>query len=456
MPRPASALTPLWLGRMEMELRRLAGPLLKGAGRGLLSITFEVPMAPLPPPAEEPHWFYWRHPLTAHTLLGVGEALRLEASGEERLARLNHRLSLLRERWTRIDQGCAAPLARAFLGFAFDPQDSLQGPWRGFPNLAWVVPRLLLEWRDEGCTLTFSHAHREGLSREAVVSRWLADLHRLMNPAPAAEHRPRRVQVEQSPPADQWLAAVQAAVKAMTDGEALQKVVLSRRLELVFDGPPRADRLLERLADDFSEAFLLGARFGGPTLVAATPERLVGVRGEGVRSDAIAGTRPRGDDLADPAMRLHEHRPVVDAIASALAPWCRHLEVAPAPATLKLGELAHLRTTVQGRLKQGVGLFDLLPSLHPTPAVGGVPRHLACHWIRTHEEASRGWYTGAFGWVGADHHQADLAVVLRCGLLDGPRAILFAGAGITAVSHPHIELEETRLKFRALGDRLPQ
>lgn len=448
--------TPLWLGRLSLELRRLALPLLSAGHRGLLSITFDVPLGTLPLPiAAASHWFSWHRQASAHRLLGLGCALALEEKGSERFLRLQQCVNSLQERWTHINQGRASPRARAFLGFAFDHESRMSGSWHSFPNAVWVVPDLLLEWRSDQCSITFSH-YREGERRPGeVVNRWLQQLYRLLEEEtqPRPQFPPPRRSLRELPTPASWMMGVEKAVSAIRQGPGLQKVVLSRTLQLDFDAAPDAQALMHRLTADYPSCVLLGARFGDASLLAATPERLLALDGDRVYSDAIAGTVAGDASQAHRGMREQEHRPVVEAIRRALSPWCESIEADDRPGSLRLHQLSHLTTPVRARLRRSGDLFDLLHALHPTPAVGGVPGREALAWIRANEEHDRGWYTGAFGWVGKQD-QGELAVVLRCGLLQQRRMTLFAGAGITAVSTPSAELEETTLKFRALLDRM--
>ena len=69
------------------------------------------------------------------------------------------------------------------------------------------------------------------------------------------------------------------------------------------------------------------------------------------------------------------------------------------------------------------------------------------------ECAPRSLYTGGIGWVdGAG--DGEFAIALRCGLIEGTEARIFAGAGIVADSDPEAELLETRLKLRPLLELL--
>jgi menaquinone-specific isochorismate synthase len=81
--------------------------------------------------------------------------------------------------------------------------------------------------------------------------------------------------------------------------------------------------------------------------------------------------------------------------------------------------------------------------------VGGTPRAAALAMIAELETIDRGRYAGPVGWVDAAG-DGELAIALRCAQLSGTRARLFAGAGIVADSLPESELEETRLKLRAM------
>ena len=87
------------------------------------------------------------------------------------------------------------------------------------------------------------------------------------------------------------------------------------------------------------------------------------------------------------------------------------------------------------------------------PAVGGEPRDLALERIAEHEGIERGWYAGPIGWLGADG-DGEFMVALRCGLVAGRDATLFAGCGIVADSVPSREWEESRMKLRPVVSAL--
>ena len=302
--------------------------------------------------------------------------------------------------------------------------------------------------------LTFSHFRQRGDRPDRIIAGWLSRLHGLLQEeASQVDSAAGRLHTKRErPQGDSWKQRVARAVEAIEEGR-LSKVVLARELRLSFGRVVDHQRLLSRLSEDYPGCTVFAVRFGDATLVGATPERLLSVRQGEVISDALAGTLQAEGGRCVEAMVRHEHMPVVDAILAALKPHCSELEAGVRPASMRLQQLSHFHTRVRGKLKSEGVLFEIVEALHPTPAVGGLPRKAALEWIRKQEGVQRGWYTGACGWLGGAG-EAELSVVLRCGLIKGKQVRLFAGAGITQVSDPAMELAETTLKLAALLDRL--
>jgi len=149
-----------------------------------------------------------------------------------------------------------------------------------------------------------------------------------------------------------------------------------------------------------------------------------------------------------------EHAIVVEAIASALRPRCATLTWDPEPVLLETANVWHLSTRFRGRLAEPApSALELPLALHPTPAIAGAPTDAALAAIAQLEAFPRGAYAGPVGWVDADGNGV-WAIALRCALLSGDRATLYAGAGIVGASEPDDEVDETDRKFRAFLDAL--
>ncbi|SKA39461.1 isochorismate synthase [Marinactinospora thermotolerans DSM 45154] len=263
--------------------------------------------------------------------------------------------------------------------------------------------------------------------------------------------------------------AVRRALDLLTapDGPdtAPRKIVLARSLRLTGDRPVDVARVLANLARRDPDAHVfavdLPPRGGGRrTLVGASPELLVAKRGTHVTSNPLAGSAPRSADptkdqragvalLASEKDR-YEHAVVVEAVAAALEPYCRTLDVPAEPSLVRTATMWHLSTRVTGELDDPrTTSLDLVHALHPTPAVCGTPTHIARAAIGDIEPFDRGFYTGVVGHVDAAG-DGEWAVTIRCADVEDTTLDLFAGGGIVPGSDPKAELAETSAKLRTL------
>ena len=174
------------------------------------------------------------------------------------------------------------------------------------------------------------------------------------------------------------------------------------------------------------------------------------------RANESNGVLPR--ELLASVKDSAEHRMVVEAIGGALGPLCSQLDVPARPDLVHLHNIIHLGTSVAGILaRRSDGsvptALDLVAALHPTPAVGGVPRDRALALIGRLEPEDRGHYAGPVGYVDA---QGDGCWMLgiRSVTVQGPDARLAAGVGVVEGSDPATERVETVLKLTAVFDAL--
>jgi menaquinone-specific isochorismate synthase len=256
-----------------------------------------------------------------------------------------------------------------------------------------------------------------------------------------------------------WREMIESATQAMRTSE-LNKVVLSRVCELRFEERVDVDGALSYLNATHPDChrFLFEPR-PYHAFYGATPEMLARVDGLTLTTMGLAGSIRRGqtavedDVLAQELLTsqkdLYEHAVVVDSIQRRLEPVVSELTIAPKPGVLRLGYIQHLYTPVYGRLHHPTGILPITEILHPTPALGGTPRHLALPFISTAEPVPRGWYAAPVGWLDR-HLDGEFAVAIRSAIAQDRRVWLHAGAGIVADSNPQKEWEETQLKFRPM------
>lgn len=256
--------------------------------------------------------------------------------------------------------------------------------------------------------------------------------------------------------------SVRQALARIADG-ALSKVVLARDLTGSIPAGSDLRRLVRALSTGYPDTWA----FAVDGLIGASPETLVTVQQRTVTARVLAGTIGRGADadadtaasahLASSTKDLDEHEYAVQSVLASLRPHTRALAASEQPFLLKLPNLFHLATDVEGELADGGSSLDLVGALHPTAAVAGTPTSAAIAAIRELEPFDRGRYAGPVGWVdGAGN--GEWAIALRCAQFTPAEADIavtaYAGAGIVAGSDPESELLETRVKFRPLVDAL--
>ena len=408
----------------------------------LLSVTLPLARWPGVGLPQDGDWCFWQRPDRALRLVGIGRALAATSAGVGRVQGGEAAHGGLVDGWRHAGEGDAAPLG--FTGFAFAPRGGAP-----LPNASLWVPELLLRECGAGRWVTFSCAANQVGEAPA---RWRAlwrGLQTKAAPGVATRFTPLR-----NPLAEQaFLARGRAALRTIAAGD-VDKLVLTRTLRLQADGPVATDAVLAALAARHPACATFGIGRKGRAFVGASPETLLALDGATVAVDAIAGTAWEAADAplgTDKNRREHEF--VARDVADALAPLCHDIAVPAAAEVLRVDALSHLRRRVTARRAPDVSVFDLIARLHPTPAVGGTPTAAALDWLARHGDRRGAWYTGGIGWVDAAG-DCDIAVALRCGLLDGRAATLYAGAGFVAGSDPELERAETDAKFSAMHTAL--
>ena len=292
------------------------------------------------------------------------------------------------------------------------------------------------------------------VGRSADGRGWITQIGPPLEPVPTLTPRPTRFTVRAVQQRDWWDDAIDAALADIA-ADRYAKIVLAREVTVDADAPYDLRAVLRRLRSQQPGCILYAD--GG--FVGATPELLVRRSGRDFEARPMAGTAP-GSVAAEVAARLaasgkdaREHRFVVDAVHDALAPVATRIDVPDAPVVEQFGSLAHLVTPIRGQLREGddaqLSALDLARLLHPSPAVGGTPTDAALDAIARLEPFDRGPYAGPVGWVDARGDGA-FAVALRGAEIDGPHALLRAGAGIVAGSDPDAEWAETVAKFEPM------
>lgn len=461
---PVSNQTPAALQNFLHQCQQAA----KKAHRSqLVSISLEVdsldPLAVLASIFEptERH-FYVERPSANLAIAGAETVLEFSASGPERFDECQAFIDdVLANAIVVGDQGIPFAGPHFFTAFSFYDDVSTEEP---FPSASVFVPRWQVATRLDRTVAVANLIIREETDIKAAADKvWRA--HSKFSGFPCvdrvfsqAETNPR-ISLQEHGTEETYCNIVQRAVDRIVAGE-FEKIVLARAKDLVADTAMNPMQTLHGLRQRFSECFSFSLANGhGQSFIGASPERLVRGYGGMLTTEALAGSTGRGKEededaqlglaLLDSEKDRHEHQLVLDSILRRLKPLGLQLEYAPTPSLRRLANVQHLHTPIKTALPVGVRLLDVIARLHPTPAVGGVPRESALAGIRSLETFPRGLYAGAIGWIDS-RGNGEFFVGLRSALIDGPRARMYAGAGIVAASKPAQELAETELKFQAM------
>ncbi|QDX39693.1 aminodeoxychorismate synthase, component I [Salarchaeum sp. JOR-1] len=201
--------------------------------------------------------------------------------------------------------------------------------------------------------------------------------------------------------------------------------------------------------------------FPGVDLVSASPELLLERDGDRLRTEPIAGTRPRGDTpAADDALEAElrgdekeraEHAMLVDLERNDLGKVSEYgsVEVAEYRRVDRYSEVMHLVSDVTGTLRDDQSLADAVAAVFPGGTITGAPKPRTMELIDAVEATRRGPYTGSMGLVGFDG-RAVLNIVIRTLVRHREEYHLRVGAGVVHDSDPAAEYDETLAKARAL------
>ena len=255
-----------------------------------------------------------------------------------------------------------------------------------------------------------------------------------------------------------YLEAVSRAREYICAGDIFQ-VNLSQRLEVELNSTPY--ELYKRLRKINPAPFASYFNFDGVSIVGASPERFLKVRGDLVETRPIKGTKPRGGtpkedkELAESLLKSVKDRAenimIVDLERNDIGRVCRY-------GTVKVTELAiletyptvfHLTSTIEGQLKEGKNIIDLVKATFPGGSITGAPKVRAMEIIDELEPTRRSVYTGSLGYL-SFNGDMDLNIVIRTFIVKGGKAYFQVGGAIVYDSEPEAEYIETLDKGKAL------
>ncbi|MBD0283514.1 MAG: isochorismate synthase [Thermoleophilaceae bacterium] len=465
------ALDGVSVARLEERVAR-AVALARRTGRAVASVTAAVPAeldlsaAVLAARRADDRFFCLEQPDRGGFVLAtLGATAVIEAGGP---GRFSEAVEAVRElgRGTLADDPADDPLRPPAAGpvfaggFAFAGDGGGSPEWSSLAPASLVLPEVALARQGGEARMTLCVAADGDETAQALADRALRRVEEirparmpLLDPDPA---RPTRLW--SAAPPTHYEHAVERAVERIRAGE-LEKVVLAREVRAHAARPHEPAAVVGALRDGFPACYCWCVGTPELAFVGASPELLVRRDGHRAQTVALAGTTRRsadpavddhlGERLLHSAKEREEQAIVARRIERALEPVSLWVAAGEEPVLIKVQTVQHLATPIRAQLAEPLPAVELAGLLHPTPAVGGEPRDAALPLIPALEGLDRGWYAGAIGWTDLSE-DGEFCVALRCALLRGPVAHLYAGCGIVRDSLAAEELAETEVKLQAL------
>ncbi len=371
----------------------------------------------------------------------VGSAMTFDHPADPRLAELQ----------------ASDPSVTSLLVGRFDAEREPGIEWQPFGRTQVIVPAVKLR-RDADRTALVAIVIGDGSATLAALDR-LQSAEQASDPHGAVPEFTPGFGAEQGVDSSEeaWNVAIHATLSEIASG-SVRKIVLARTRTFRLADPADPCELLSRLGENEPGTYqFMVEPAPGVAFVGASPERLFRRAGRLLESEAVAGTRPRGEtpeadwayaqDLFSSEKDRREHALVLDRIRERLDGAVESLRVARGARLLRLARVQHFCTPVEATLLPDVTDADLLARLHPTPAVCGQPAERARTIIRACEPFDRGLYAGPIGLLG---ETSEVCVGIRSALVLGASVVAFAGAGIVAGSDAAAEWRETEHKLATI------
>ena len=246
-----------------------------------------------------------------------------------------------------------------------------------------------------------------------------------------------------------YLNLIEKTVDELKSNSDTQKIVISRIKELDKENINLSETF-KNLHQYYPNAYVyLRYDVEEGCWIGASPELLLKEENQLIQTVSLAGTKAKEDDWTD--KEYHEQQVVTDYITTTLARFTNYVDV-DGPFSVNAGFFEHLKSFISAQLMDKNKLYDVLKALHPTPAVGGMPKDLSKEFILNNEGYNRTFYAGFMGYE--TENESEFFVNLRCAKIYQNKVKLYVGGGIMPDSIPENEWKETELKSKTIGELL--
>ncbi|MEH2274995.1 MAG: isochorismate synthase [Nostoc sp.] len=404
--------------------------------------------------------FYFEDKGKGEAIAAIDAVTKLQIDGADRFTKAENFIkSCLKNiiNFGNVNQPFSGPHFFCYFSF-FDKNSQVDYP---FPSATIFLPRWQVAVKNQRCILVTNIIINENVNIQRLletVQNKIEFLQSLEYYSANIDSFPAKFSNKSVTNAAQFKRSVVSALEKIRSSH-LSKIVLADILDVKSSNHFDLVKSLNNLRQIHPNCYIFSTSNGkGQNFIGASPERLISINNQQLITDALAGSAPRGktpaedaanaNRLLNSAKEKHEHSLVLNFITQRLC----QLGLLPqilAPRLRQLSNIQHLWTPISAMVPANIHPLKIVAQLHPTPAVAGAARDVACAEIRRYENFERGLYAAPLGWIDSQGN-CEFIVGIRSALVYGDRARLYAGAGIVAGSNPDKEFAEVQLKLQAL------
>lgn len=402
-------------------------------------------------------FFYTEKPVEKKLYFGINSILTITEKGEKRFSSLEKQLKQLHENFVTNYNNSNRVIPLLFGGMKFTVEHS-DNDWKDFDDSDWFIPELIyFEENGESYFVYNTLASPKILNGNTIVKfeNVLRKFLLLSEEEKKKELRVLKKTGNEPKDKKKWKNQVNQVLEKIDDGE-IEKIVLSRKVELIFTADVSIQAILKNLVDNYPECTLFVYHKGKSSFIGASPEILAKFNGEVMQLEILAGSTLRGNNESDDIKLEHEllnnnkdlseHNIVLDYLKNCLNKAVDLIEISQ-PMIKKLKNIQHIRSTIKLNLNESISSIGIIGKIHPTPSVCGLPGDTALDLIEKFESHQRGLYAGLIGWFNF-YDEGELVLAIRSALITGNKMIAYAGCGIIKGSNPDAEFKETELKLK--------
>lgn len=399
--------------------------------------------------------FYWEIPEQNFSFTGFGELIDISVNGSARFIQTSEQIEGIEKKlFSNHNQFSELDIPLVLGGMKFSVNDGTK-EWSGFKDSDWFIPKFLIFSQKGKNYLVINSFTNENTKDETDCK----EVFELLESKTDNLSRNGRITAknvsDENLEKSNWEKNIKEALDQI-DKDHFTKIVVSRKKNILLDKKPDLSVLLEKLAQKYPACYVFAYGNKDNIFLGASPEKLVKYDKNQIEADALAGSIARGTtpeedkkfetELLESKKNLAEQKSVVDFIASTFGNFSNKIDFPHHPVIKKFGNIQHLFTPIKAEVDPDFNIFELISSIHPTPAICGAPCVIARSVINDLENYKRGLYSGVIGWLNFNK-KGEFAVGIRSALLNDKNLVVFAGCGIVKGSDPELEFNEAELKM---------